>query len=236
MTDHLSQPSLFEIQETGLSWPNILIPAALEAVAQDQGRFILFAGHRGLLPLGHYLVTWRVIEGESVIFVDGAHFFDLPLITKLSRQLQKDPRRLLERIHICRAFTVHQLEAVIGERLEAALRKHSSRLCLISGLLDTFSDEEVPLWEAVRILHRVMGRLRSLVDQGPRVVVLAPDPPIPAVKRMSLVPLVMKSADRIFSLSEDEGVLILKDETKAARGKQWVLPALKLSMKRYSPR
>jgi len=229
--DHPSQPSLFEIQDTGLSWPNILIPAALEEVGQDRGRLILFRGHRGLFPLGHYLMAWRLIQEESVIFVDGANFFDLPLITRLGRRLKKDARRLLERIQISRAFTVHLLEAVISERLEGALKKYNSRLCLISGLLDTFSDEEVPLWEAVRILGRVMERLRFLADQGHRVIVLAPDPPVPVVKRKGLVPLVAKAADRIFTLSEAEGVLTLRDETKAARGNPWVFPSVRLSKK-----
>jgi hypothetical protein len=239
MMDHLSQPFLFEQDTslyTSLSWPNILIPAALEAVARDQGQIILFSGHRRLLPLGHYLVAWRVMEQESVIFVDGANFFDLPLITKLAKQLQRDSRKLLERIHISRAFTVHQLEALIVERLGTAMDKYSSRLCFVSGLLDTLFDEEVPVWEAVRILKKVMERLKFLADRGHRVIILAPSPPTPSVKRVGLVPLIRKHADRIFTLSENRGLLILEEETKEARGKQWAFPALKLSMKRYSPR
>ena len=234
--DNRSQPSLFEIQDTGLSWPSILIPAALEEVGQDRGRLILFRGHRGLFPLGHYLMVWRLVQEESVIFVDGANFFDLPLITQLGRRFKKDARRLLEKIQISRAFTVHQLEAVISERLEEALKKYGSRMCLLSGLLDTFSDEEVPLWEAVRILRRVMERLRFLADQGHRVIVLAPDLPVPVVKRKGLVPFVIKAADRIFTLSEAEGVLILRDETKADKSKPWVFPAVQLLTKRRSLR
>jgi len=236
MTEQLSQLSLFGVQETNLVWPNILTPAALQAVSQDQGRMILFTGHRAVLALGHYLVTWRAMEEEAIVFIDGANFFDLSLITKLSKQLQKDPRRILERIRISRAFTVHQLEAVIGKRLDDALNKYSSRLCFISGLLDTFFDEEVPLWEAARILNRVMRRLRVLVDQGCRIVVLAPPSSAPVMKRMGLVSLAMKSSDIIFTLSQDEESLILKDETKTAGGRQWVLPTLQLSMKCYAPR
>jgi hypothetical protein len=236
MIDHLSQPSLFGVQETSLSWSSILIPAALEAAARDEGQLLLFSGHHRLLSLGHYLVAWRVIEQESVIFVDGANFFDLPLITKLARQLQRDSRRFLERIHISRAFTVHQLEAVVGERLGAAMNKYSSRLCFVSGLLETFFDEEVPIWEAVRILNRVMRRLKFLTDQGHRVIILAPSPSAPSVKRMGLVPLVRKYADRIFTLSEDKGLLILEEETKEIRSKRWSFPAVKLSIKRHNPR
>jgi len=232
----MAQPSLFGIQENSFAWPSILTPGALQAVSQDQGGVLLFTGHRSVLALGHYLVAWRAMEEESVVFVDGANFFDLSLITKLSKQLQKDSRKVLERIRISRAFTVHQLEAGIGKQLETALHKYSSRLCFISGLLDTFFDEEVPLWEAVRILHRVMECLKVLAGQGYRVVVLAPSSPVPVMKRMGLVSLAMKFSGRIFMLSENEGALVLEDRTKTAAGKHWVLPALQLSMKRYSQR
>lgn len=230
--DPMTQYSLFEAGEADLPWSDIVIPAALEAVGRDHGRLVIMNGHRGLFPLGHYLTVWRLIEEEAVIFVDGANHFDLPMIARLARRLKKDARGFLERIHLSRAFTVHQLEAVIHEHLEDALQKHRSRLCLISGLLDTFSDEEVPLWEAKGILSRVMERLRLLADQGYRVVVLAPDPPVPVPQRNGLASFITKKADRVFRLSEQSGEFMLRDETKTARGKQWPLPALPLFRKR----
>jgi hypothetical protein len=234
--EQLSQPSLFEVSEPGLSWPNILIPAALEEISQDRGRLILFRGHRGLFPLGHYLMVWRRMQEEAMVVVDGANFFDLTLITRLGQRHKKDARRLLQGIHISRAFTVHQLEAVISERLEGALKKQNSRLSLISGLLDTFSDEEVPLWEAIRILRKVIGRLRCLADQGNRVIVLAPDPPVPVAKRRGFGLMVIKIADRVFTLSETEGLLTMKEETRVATRRQWVFPALQRSRKQYPAR
>jgi hypothetical protein len=234
--DHSSQDSLFEIPETSRSWPSIFLPAALEAVDQDQGQLIVFSGHRGLFPLGHYLMVWRLLQEESVIVVDGANIFDLHLITRLANDLKADPRNLLQRIHLTRAFTVHQLQSVISDRLEGALKKYGSRLCLVSGLLDTFWDEEVPLWEASRILKSVIGKLRSLTAQNHRVVLLAPDPPVPMAKRMGLISLVKKNVDRVFGLSEAEGILTMREETKSKVGKRWVLPSLQLPTKRYSAR
>ncbi len=232
--DHQPQSSLFEIPSTELSWPSILTPVALEAV--DQGKLIVFVGHRGLFPLGHYLMVWRLVQEDSVVVLDGANIFDLPLITQLSKSLHIDTRALLQRIHLSRAFTVHQLEAVISDRLEEALQKYGSRLCLVSGLLDTFWDEEVPLWEASRILKKVMERLRQIADQGCRVIVLAPEPPVPMSKRMGLVSLVKKNTDRIFSLKDIEGMLTMDEETQPDKGKRWLLPSLRLPTKRYSTR
>lgn len=236
MPEDSSQPSLFEVAGSDRVWRNIATPAAMEAVARDHGQMIGFCGHRGLLPFGHYLMAWRLLQEESVILVDGANIVDLPLILRLTRESQKDPRPLLGRIHLSRAFTIHQLEALIGERLEGAFHQYQSRLCFVSGLLDTFYDEEVPLWEAKRILRRVLETLRRLADHGRRVIVIAPDPPGPSTKRRDIVAPVVKEADRIFRLVDENGALALKDEADTARGKRWALPAIQLRMKRYLPR
>ena len=236
MPEDFSQPSLFEVAEPDRAWRKIATPAAMEAVARDHGQMIGFFGHRGLLTLGHYLMAWRLAEEESVILVDGANIVDLPLILRLTRESRQDPRALLGRIHLSRAFTIHQLEALIGERLEGAFDRYQSRLCFISGLLDTFYDEEVPRWEAQRILRKVLETLRRLADQGRRVIVIAPDPPGPSTTRRDLAAPVAKAVDRIFRLADENGALGLKDEADAACVKRWVLPSVQLRMKRTLPR
>jgi hypothetical protein len=167
------------------------------------------------------------MQEDSIIVLDGANIFDLTLITQLSKSLNMDTRALLQRIHLSRAFTVHQLEAVISDRLKGALQKYGSRMLLVSGLLDTFWDEEVPLWEASRILRKVMGKLRQIAVMGCRVVLIAPDPPVPMSKRMGLVSITTKNADRLFSLSEIDGVLTMRDDATLNHGKQWEIPAIK---------
>jgi hypothetical protein len=236
MADPSSQSSLFEIEAADLSWQKIVTPAALEAVARDRGQIIGFLGHRGLFALGHYLMAWRLLQDESVILVEGANVIDLPLILKLTDGLKANRRQLLNRLHLSRAFTVHQLEAVICERLEKALQKYQSRLCFVSGLLDTFYDDEVPVWESMRILRKTTEKLRALADQGCRLILLAPDPPTPTTKRKNLVPLVTEKADRIFALGHEKNQYILIDDTKAARDKKWVLPSIPFSIRRSSPR
>jgi len=231
-----SQSSLFEVSESETAWQEIVTPAAMEAVAQNQGQLIAFHGHRGLFALGHYLLAWRLVQEESVLLVDGANLIDLPLILRFTRGLQIDARALLSRIHLSRAFTVHQLEAVIGDRLEAAMKEYQSRLCFISGLLDAFQDEELPQWEATRIFRRLLETLRRLANQGHRVIVLAPDPPVPSMKRKNLAPMITNVANRSFALKDEKGRLVLLDQTQNAGDKKWVLPAIQVRMHRYSPR
>ena len=189
-----------EVQRSGLSWSHILIPSALKALTCQSGHLVLFKGHQGIFAIGHYLMAWRLIEGERVVLIDSANVFDLPFITKMARAFKRDERKLLEQISISRAFTVHQLETVIRNRLAQRLKICGGRLCFISGLLDTFWDEEVPLWEAVPILRRIIAQLRSLSDLGYRVIILAPDPPVSAVKREGLSSILIQAADRVFTL------------------------------------
>jgi len=236
MADPSSQSSLFEIEAADLSWQKIVTPSVLEAVARSQGQIIGFLGHRGVFALGHYLMAWRLLQDESVVLVDGANIIDLPLILKLTDGQKVNRRQLLDHLHLSRAFTVHQLEAVIGEKLESALQKYQSRLCFISGLLDTFYDEEVPVWEATRILRKTTEKLHALASQGYRLILLAPDPPTPTTKRKNLVPLVTEKADRIFALVHEKNQYILIDDTRTARDKQWVLPSIPFSIKRSAPR
>jgi len=228
------QTSLFEVQGTSLCWSDILIPDAIEALSQDQGQVILFTGHRNLLLFGHYLMTWRLLHEKSILFVDGANLFDLALITQLSQKLNQDPQDLLRRIHLSRTFTVHQMETVIRHRLETGLQTYHSRLCLISGLLDPFYDEEVPSWERLRILKKIMIKLCILAGQGYQIVVLAADPLSPTTKKTNLTSIPKRYANRIFSLTETNETSTLKETTPAAQKKSWTLPSWPLSIKRPS--
>lgn len=230
----MTQISLFETQETHPTWPDILIPDAMEALSQDQGQVIVFTGHRNLLLLGHYLMTWQLRYEKSVLFVDGANLFDLALITQLSQKLNQDPQDLLRRIHLSRIFTIHQMETVIRHRLETGLQTYHSRLCLISGLLDTFYDEAVPLWERLRILKKIMVKLCILAGRGYQIVALAADPPSPTTKKTNLTSIPQKYANRIFSLTETNGTSTLKETTPATRRKSWTFLSWSLLIKRPS--
>ena len=67
---------------------------------------------------------------------------------EVGRGLGQRSEELLGRVHNSRAFTYHQLEALITGRLEEALRRFDSRSLLLAGLLDTLYDEDVSHGEA----------------------------------------------------------------------------------------
>lgn len=175
------------------------------------GQMILLTGGRDLISLSHYLAAERLIGGESVVFVDGANSIDLPFILRLARFFRADPRSLLKRLHLSRAFTAHQLEAVITRDLAGAMRRFDSSLCIVSGLLDTPADDQVPLWEAETLVRNLTGRLQGLAARNGCMVVIAPDPPIPSEKTRKLLPIVREAADRTFQLSSRNGRIVLSE-------------------------
>jgi hypothetical protein len=183
-----------------LNESGILPPIVFDAEDTRKGGITVFLGDRRLFSLGHYLMVRQAALGEAVVAIEGANVFDLSLVTRLAGGTLRDRRKVLEKIHLSRAFTVHQLEAVIRRRLKEAMIRHGSRRGLVSGFLDPFRDEEVPVWEASRILKRTMHHLKELAEEGNRIIVLAPDPNPPIPERKELLDLLKKSADRVFTL------------------------------------
>ncbi len=208
MGEIITQPSLFEIKKPVLSW-DCLIPTFEESVTETGGRLVLCMGHEALFTVGHYLLVWRALQ-ERVFWVDNANVFDLSFISRLAKELKQDVKQLLERIHISRAFTIHQLQSLISDRLETDMKKNNSRLCFISGLLDGFFDEEVSAWEAEGVLRQVVKKLRLLIDKGYKIIVLAPNPKVAHGERKGFSNVLSKSADRILILSNPPSGLVLE--------------------------
>ncbi len=117
----------------------------------------------------------QAARGERVGVVVGHNRFDLYALARLAQSHGLDPRPLLARIELSRAFTCHQLHRRIMT-LDPAKRRWSALYVL--GLLDTFYDEDVKGYEAARLLRESLARLRALSDEGPVLVtVFAPKEP-----------------------------------------------------------
>src|SRR3990172_621482 len=68
-----------------------------------------------------------------------------------------DGREALSRIRVSRAFTCHQMEALLSHRLPGALSRFDARLALVLGLPETFADADVPYAEACRVFRDCLG-------------------------------------------------------------------------------
>jgi hypothetical protein len=112
-----------------------------------------------------------LLSGEPVVAVDGGNRFDPYEVARAERALGGSGRDALPRLLVSRAFTCHQMEALLARRLPEALSRSRARVALVLGLPETFADGDVPFPEACRVFRSCLSALRRLSREGTRVVV-----------------------------------------------------------------
>ncbi len=102
-----------------------------------------------------------LISGERVFWVDAGNSFAAYHLGRTARFLGADPREVLSRILFARPFTVFQLEAMICQKLPAAVGRE---LVVLSDPLALFCHEELApaVSDAWRIFRRVLEGIRRL--------------------------------------------------------------------------
>jgi hypothetical protein len=141
-----------------------------------------------------------------LVVVDGTNRFDLYYITEFARRWGKGvtPPGVLERIFISRAFTCYQMEAVVTERLGVYMRRAGAPVALIFGLLDTFYDDQAPLFEVRGCLERVVRALQALKRDNVSVLLASRDWHPASAGRSMLFPRLASSMDRVYALRRDD--------------------------------
>jgi hypothetical protein len=140
---------------------------------------------------------------HNLYLIDGANAFDAYGLARLITRQGQDPRVILKRIHVSRAFTCYQLAERIMTLTPSPLSLRegrgaggeSSPALYLLGLLDTFYDESVPMMEALRLLDQVLARLRQWRARGALVIIVTKLPPVKTKERAVMVRRVQEQAD-----------------------------------------
>jgi hypothetical protein len=106
------------------------------------------------------------------VAVDGGNRFDPYAIARAAQALGGSGKEALSRIRVSRAFTCHQMEALLARKLPGALERFDARLALVLGLPETFADADVPYAEACRVFRNCLSALRRVAFAGVRVVLV----------------------------------------------------------------
>ncbi len=165
-----------------MSTPATPLPLFLEHVFPLDQPFrglVLFTGHASVLRLSQLLCLQYVQRGQPVVLVDGTNAFDPLLFSDAARARHLDLAMMLGAVHLSRAFTCHQLEVLLTERLPTAIETLHPRAVLCLGLLDLLDDEDVPATEAIRIFRRIVPAVDAVCRHLP-VLAACPDPAVPA--------------------------------------------------------
>jgi hypothetical protein len=167
-----------------------------------------------------------LLGGRPVTLVDGTNRFDVYFLAEFARKhagVHPDGRRitpesLLDNIFVSRAFTCYQMEAVITERLPVFVRRRGSPVVIIFGLLDTFYDDQAPLFQVKAGVERIMEALRRLRQDNVAVLLASLDVKLGSKERNVLFPRLMTAMDRVYRLDEDAGSQRIQPETVHAPG------------------
>ena len=140
--------------------------------------------------------------GSNVVFIDGANTFRLYQITRLARLHQLDPKQVLDRIYISRAFTAYQMAALILQKLEDAVKTCNAKLVIISDIATMFLDKDVQEEEAKRIYSQVTTRLSNFTREQQAIIVATYPPHEDSRRNIYLQALTAARANVIMALKQ----------------------------------
>jgi hypothetical protein len=107
----------------------------------------------------------------SVLFVDGGNSFRLYDVSAFAQTCELDPKEVLERIFVSRAFTAYQLTSLNFENLQSAIEKYDSKVVILSNLAQLFLDDDVPKKEAQEVFLQLTAYLADFAKKNSVILV-----------------------------------------------------------------
>ena len=180
-----------------------------DLLGEPPPRLLLLTGPRLILQLGTAFAARRLLRGGRVLYVDGANAFNPYILVRIARRAGADARGLLGRLKVSRAFTCHQLETLLCERLAAAVVAERPALVVVAGWSDLFHDENVPEREAMRLLERTAAAVRRIAARA--VPVLGTHLTEPETGRLPrLTACLTAAAEGVIAVTREEGEVRLR--------------------------
>ena len=173
-----------------------------------QGDFAMLYGSHAVQSLATLLCIKAQLPTQlgglatNVVFIDGANTFRLYQTTRLARLLRLDPKQVLDRIYISRAFTAYQMTELILQKLNEAVKTCNAKLVIISDIAAMFLDKDVEEEEAKRIYSQVTTRLSTFARESQTIVTATYPPHQPSPRNNYLQALTSGRANVVLSLRQ----------------------------------
>ena len=186
------------------------------------GDFALLHGSHAVLSLSSLLCVRAQLPpqlgglGSNTVFIDGGNTFRLYQITRLARLHQLDPKQVLDRIYISRAFTAYQMTSLVLQKLEDAVKTCNAKLVIVSDIAAMFLDKDVEDEEAKRIYSQVTTRLSNFAREHPIIIVATYPPQQDSQRNLYLQTLTRGRANVVLSLRQtkyDKEIVLEKHPT-----------------------
>lgn len=125
-------------------------------------------GSSSLVPdvLFRLCVSSVISSGRDTMFVDGGNSFNPYALSKMAKSFGEEPRKVLSRIHVARAFTEYQMDALI-HGLQEAVEQWNPAVLAISYLPSLFSG-----YDGRRLLEPLVEQLKQLTVSSGIITVI----------------------------------------------------------------
>jgi hypothetical protein len=146
------------------------------------GDFAVFYGSSAVMPLSSLLCVRAQLPnqlgglGTNIVFVDGRNTFKLYQVSRIAQFHLLDPREVLDRIYISRAFTAYQMTSIIFEKLKETVNKYNAKLVVISDIAGLYLDRDVKPKEAKIIFGQLIAYLSTFAEEN-QLIMIATYPP-----------------------------------------------------------
>ncbi len=129
-------------------------------------------GSSSIVPdvLFRLCVASVVDSDREAVFIDGWNSFNPYTFSRIAKSYGKEPRKVLSRIHVARAFTEYQMDALIFG-LQEAIEQWNPAVLAISYLPSLFSGSDgrrlfEPLIELLKSLTNSSGVVTAVTSFG----------------------------------------------------------------------
>lgn len=183
---------------------------------------LIDSGSDFVFHLTTLLCVRTIMEGGSVVFVDGGNSVDPHGMVALGKRAGLTREEILPRVHVARAFTCHQMTALILDMLDKKLEETRADLAVLACLPEMYLDEDVDVGEAHALFQRSVRAIRQTVgDRG--VVGLVTNAGLSKLyRRRSIRRQLYESVDRVVRIAHGRnGVLITRSDSGIG---EWYAP------------
>lgn len=116
------------------------------------------------------LCVASAVSGRNAVFVDGWNSFNPYALSRMAKSFGAEPRKALSRIHVARAFTEYQMDALI-HGLPEAVEQWNPAVLAVSYLPTLFSGSDgrrllEPLVEHLKLLTESSGIITTVTSFG----------------------------------------------------------------------
>lgn len=142
-----------------------------------KGKVVFIEGTRSRKHILEVFCLRALIQYQNYcIFVDGGNGFDPYLLSKLATINRENPREILSRVIISRAFTCHQLASLIND-VERIVNTFPTSFIAISDITHLFTDpdSDIDSYEIEMILPKMLKCIADLANRRDTIAMITSD-------------------------------------------------------------